>query len=156
MKPFHFTLEAVRTVRQRQEQNAMEQYAQALAFRQQALDRLEAVQRELSAGWNDLRDRLAKGCTAVEAAQANDYHRSVVRRRDECAVALGSAERRVNSALQTMLAARQQRELVDKFFTKQKGSHNRELARHEQKMLDDLAGRRNSSVLSWNPTEIPS
>ena len=30
MKPFHFTLEAVRTLRQRQEQDAMEQYAQAL------------------------------------------------------------------------------------------------------------------------------
>src|SRR5579871_163229 len=134
----------------------MEQYAQALAFRQQAVDRLEAAQRELNAGWNDLRDRLARGCTAMEAAQANDYHRSVVKRRDECTLALGNAERRVNSALQAMLAARQQRELVDKFFAKQKERHNRELTRQEQKMLDDLAGRRGNSVLAWNPSEIPS
>ena len=134
----------------------MEHYAQALAFRQQALDRLEAVQRELNAGWRELNAKLTKGCAAYEAAQANEYHKSLARRRDECSLALGTAERRVNATLQAMLAARQQRELVDKFFSKQKSRHERELLRQEQKLLDDLAGRRGNSILAWNPTEIPS
>ena len=100
--------------------------------------------------------RLAKGCAASEAAQAHEYHRSLVRRRDECAAGLGHAERRVNAALQAMLAARQQRELVDKYFDKQKSRHQQHAARNEQKLLDDLAGRRVNSVLTWTPTEMPT
>ena len=65
MKAFRFTLEAVRTLRQRQEQEAQEQYAQALLARQQALNRLDAVQRELNAGFAELRAQLAKGCAAA-------------------------------------------------------------------------------------------
>src|ERR1700728_1043481 len=120
MKSFRFTLEAVRTLRQRQEQIAMERYAEALAFRQQALDRLEKIGQELSAGMQDLRARLIQGCAASEAAQAGEYHKSLAKRRDEFTLALNHAERRVNAALQNMLGARQQRELVDKYFTKQK------------------------------------
>src|SRR5581483_1977478 len=52
-----------------------------------------------------------------------------------------------------MLAARREREIVDKFFEKQKSRHTREHLRLEQKMLDDLAARRGNSILSWNPAE---
>ena len=131
----------------------MEQYAQALLVRQQTLDRLDAIQRELNAGWQELRGQLAKGCAASHAAQAHDYHRALGKRRDEAIVALGVAERRVNAALQTMLTARQQREIVDKSCEKQKARHVREQFRTEQKLLDELAGRRTVSTLSWNPTE---
>jgi flagellar FliJ protein len=155
MKAFHFTLEAVRTLRQRQEQTCMEQYAQALLARQQAMDRLAVVQHELTTCHEALRVKLTAGCSASEIAQANDYHRALGRRRDECAAQLGAAERRVNAALQAMLAARQQREIVDKYFDKQKVRHQRDVARDEQKMLDDLAGRRGNSILTWNPTETP-
>jgi flagellar export protein FliJ len=153
MKAFHFTLEAVRTLRQRQEQATMEQYAQALLVRQQALDRLAAAQNELTVCAENLRAKLIAGCTASDAAQANEYHRSLARRRDECGAQLGLAERRVNAALQAMLGARQQREIVDKYFDKQKSRHQREVLREEQKLLDDLAGRRGNSILTWNPTE---
>ncbi len=156
MKPFHFTLEAVRTLRLRQEQNAMEQYAQALLIRQQTLDRLDAVQRELNSGWQELRGLLAKGCTASRAAQLQDYHRALGKRRDEVILALGVAERRVNAALQAMLTARQQREIVDKSREKQMARYLREQFLTEQKLLDDLAGRRTVSTLSWNPTEVLS
>jgi len=156
MKAFHFTLEAVRTLRQRQEQTCMEQYAQALLARQQATERLAAVQHELTVGWDELRVKLSAGCAASEAAQAHDYHRALGRRRDECQAQLGTAERRVNAALQAMLAARQQREIVDKYFDKQKVRHQRDVARDEQKMLDELAGRRGNSILTWNSTEMPS
>ena len=125
MKSFHFTLEAVRTLRQRQEQNAMEQYAQALLARQQALDRVQAVERELSAGWQEMREHLARGCTASRAAQAHEYHRSLEKRREECALILSTAERRVNAVFQAMLRARQQREMVDKCYEKQKVYHQR-------------------------------
>jgi hypothetical protein len=50
MKPFHFSLEAVRVLRQRQEKAALEQYASALNAQRQAEERQEAVQKELPSG----------------------------------------------------------------------------------------------------------
>ena len=155
MKPFHFTLEAVGTVRQRQEQKAMEHYAQSLIARRRAVDRLEAVERELNGCWQDWRRRLAGGCAAGEAAQAHAYQRSLAQRREECALALETAEQQVNATLHGMLLARQQREIVDKCFDKQKARHRREQARGEQKFLDDLAGRRGNSILAWKSAETP-
>src|ERR1700722_4154643 len=110
MKSFQFTLEAVRIVRQRHEQDAMERYAQALLARKQAMDRLDAVQREINSAWQELRSMLARSCPASRAAQAHVYHQSLEKRRNECATELGLAERRVNLSFQAMLHARQQRE----------------------------------------------
>src|SRR5271163_5047056 len=98
MKSFHFTLEALSTLRQRQEQTSMEQYAQCLIVRRQAVDGLAAVEQELSACWQERRSQLATGCTAVEAAQAHAYHLSLIKRRETCALTLETAERRVNAA----------------------------------------------------------
>ena len=151
MKPFHFTLEAVRVVRQRQEQDAMESYARTLLVRRQAVERLESVQQQINAGWQELRELLARGCAAGEATRAQSCHRVLEKRRDEYAAALGLAERRVNAAFNAMLAARHQREIVDKGFEKQKALHQREQQRGEQKFLDDLASRRPAGILSWNP-----
>jgi flagellar export protein FliJ len=155
MKAFHFTLEAVGTLRRLQEQKAMEQYARCLALRRQAADGLEAVRRELSACWQEWRGRLAGGFAAAEAAKAHAYQRLLIQRRDECTLVLEAAERRAAEALQFMLLARQQREIVDKFFDKQKARHQRDEVRGEQKFLDDLAGRRGNSVLAWKPADTP-
>jgi flagellar export protein FliJ len=152
MKPFHFTLEAVRTIRQRQEQVALEQYAQALLNRQLAAERLNSIQAELDECWRELRGHMVKGCSASTVTQSHDYHRVVTRRRDEAISSLGVAERRVNAAMQMMLAARQQREIVDKSCEKQKAHYQREQFRAEQKLMDDLAGRRSSVNFLLDPT----
>jgi hypothetical protein len=60
-----------------------------------------------------MRQLLAGGCAAAQAAQAQNYHRSLEKLREEAVAALGQAERRVNVASQAMLTARQQREMVD-------------------------------------------
>lgn len=133
----------------------MDQYGQCLLARRQVLDRLEMVQRELSACWQEWRGRMAGGCTAAEAAQAQAYQGLLTQRKNDCTVALETAERRVNAALQIMFQARQQREIVDKCFDKQKARYGREQARAEQKFLDDLAGRRGSSIFAWKPAETP-
>lgn len=156
MKAFHFTLEAVRTLRQRNEQKALERYAQALLSRQRAMERLDAAQRELDRNTAALTTALQSGSEALKISQINDYQRVLTTARDEAAKMLGDAERQLNVAHQAMIAARQQREIVDKFFDKQKAQHQRGLLQSEQKMLDDLAGRRNSSLFAWNSTPHPS
>jgi len=156
MKSFRFTLEALRVVRQRHEQKAMEKYAQTLIGKRTALDALEAVEHELARSWNEWREKMARGCTAADAMQAQVYQRSLKLRQEECARTLETAERRVNAAMQAMLIARQQREIVDKYCEHQKARYKREEARNEQKFMDDLAGRRGgNSLLTWKPMENP-
>lgn len=155
MKSFRFTLEALRTLRQRQEQKAMERYAKMLLARRQTFDALDAAHRELSACWQEWREKMAAGCTAADGTKAQEAQRVLSQRRDECAHALQTAERRVNAALQAMLLARRQREIVDKYCEQQKARHRRELARGDQKFLDDIAGRRGNSLLSWKAAESP-
>jgi flagellar export protein FliJ len=151
MKKFHFTLEALRTVRQQQEQAAMEQYAQALVAREQARQWVEGVRTKLGKTGQEILALLKDGCPASRAAQAQDYHRSLQQHLKEAITGLGQAECRVNMAKNAMLVARQQREIVDKCFDKQKDRHQREQLRGEQKLLDELASRRPASILSWNP-----
>ena len=133
----------------------MDQYGQCLLARRQAMDKLETVERELRLCLEELRGKLARGCTAAEAVQGHAYQRSLGQRRDECFFALETAERRVNAALQNMFHASQQREIVDKYFDKQKAAYAREQGRLEQKFLDDLAGRRGNSIFAWKPTDTP-
>jgi flagellar export protein FliJ len=152
MKAFRFTLESVLTLRQRQEQVAMSHYAQSLLAHQQASARLEAAQRELNANLQELRERITEGFAASQAAQAHGYIQLLEKNRQKCAAELKVAESRKNFAMQTMLVARQQREVVDKFFKRQKKRYDYERAREEQKTLDSLPQRR-VGVLSWNQSE---
>jgi flagellar FliJ protein len=151
MKAFRFTLEAVRTVRQRQENEALEQYARALLERQQVLDLLEVMDGRINEDWSHIRQLLAGGSTAAQIAQAHQYHRSLEKQRDDCVAALGQAERRVQNASQAMLLARQQREMVDTYREKQHTRHRRLEGREEQKLLDEFAVRRVTAVHAAQP-----
>lgn len=143
MKAFHFSLEAVRTLRQRQENDALEQYARALMVRQQALTALEAIRERIQANWVEIRRLLAGPWIGSQASQLQDYHCALDRRQQECVAALRVAERGVQAASHAMLQARQQREIVDTYRDKQLASHQRLAVREEQKMIDEFSGRRN-------------
>jgi flagellar export protein FliJ len=151
MKAFRFTLEAVRTIRQRQENEALEFYARALLSRQHALASLEAIHHRIAEDFARMRQLLAGGCTAAQAAQAQNYHRSLEKMREEAVGALEQAERRVNAASQAMLIARQQREIVDVYREKQQAVHQRAELREEQKTLDEFALRRVSAPGTAQP-----
>jgi flagellar export protein FliJ len=148
MKAFRFTLEAVRTLRQRQEQEAMETYARALLARQQVLDLLADMDQRIGRDFAQMRQMLAGRCTAAQAAQAQSFHASLEKKRDDCVAALGQAERRVNAASQDMLAAHQQREMVDVYRKKQHAVHQRLEMREEQKILDEFGSRRVTALLT--------
>jgi flagellar export protein FliJ len=148
MKAFRFTLEAVRTLRQRQEQQALETYARALLSRQQMLELLKEMDQRIGRDFVQMRQLLAGRCTAAQAAQAQNFHSSLEKKRDDCVAALGQAERRVNAASQAMLAARQQREMVDVYRGKQQAAHQRLELREEQKILDEFAIRRVTALNS--------
>jgi flagellar export protein FliJ len=155
MKPFKFSLEAVATTRRRKEQTALEQYAQALLTRQSAFARLETVQHELEAAWTRLRQTLESGCSASAATRLRQESQFLEEERVAGEAALAQAERGVSQALQQMLAARQQREAVEKFRGKQRLAHDRDMERVTQKFLDELATQRATPAQAWQTTTDP-
>lgn len=54
-----------------------------------------------------------------------------------------------------MLAARQQREVVEKFLRKQRASYDRDVQRDTQKFLDELATQRAPAAQTWRTTADP-
>jgi flagellar export protein FliJ len=155
MKSFRFTLQAVQTLRHRQEQQAMETYVHALLARQQVLDRLEAVRERIRRNQQEMNRLLASACAASPLAQASQYERVLEQQQAEQIAALALADRRVQNTFQAMLSARRRRKMVENFRAKQLARHQRAEWREEQKLLDDLASRRGRSILAWNPEEAP-
>ena len=146
MKPFHFSLQAVRTLRQRQEQLALERFTAAVRHREKAVNRLNSVTQQLHAGWSELKARLLKGATAFQIAQIQAYCDSVTARKKECEVYVKSAHRAMDVAWQNLLSVKQQLEVVVKYYEDQRRHYEREMDREEQKALDDMANRRATKV----------
>lgn len=140
MKPFKFTLEAVRTLRTRQEKNALEQYGKAVQAREQAVSLLWKVRQELEQTFRE-RLNLAEGASAADLAQLERWTGEVAAREQDCLQHVQLAAMRVEDAWQDLLKARQEREIVDKYLDRQRERHDRALEREEQKLLDELAGR---------------
>lgn len=155
MKPFRFTLEAAATVRKRVESNALEAYAQALLLHRRAVSELEANERALQEAWTSLRNALVNGCSASAMTQLRGHSQALEIARATCANALQQAEVTVQQTLQRMLAARRQRQVVDKFRSQQRGRHDRAFASETQKFLDELATQRATPALAWKTTNDP-
>src|SRR5579864_7355777 len=125
MKAFRFSLEAVQTVRHRQEQQALEIYVQALQARQQVMDRLEIIQGQIRSNQHEISRLLARSCTAAAVTQVNQYARALEKLQADQIIALALAERKVNNTFQAMVLARQQRKMVENFRAKQLNRHQR-------------------------------
>jgi len=149
MKPFKFTLQPLRTVRQRREQEAMEQYARALLERGRAFEQLHAAERALSAAQSEWHQKAQRGCRAEEMSRYAQYCDALARVRDEKQNLLAQAGCVTQARLKGMLHARQQREAVDKFLDRQQLAYDRALTREEQKLLDELAQRREERGLVY-------
>lgn len=153
MKSFRFTLQPLLVVRERQEREAMEAYARVLAEQQRLMTSLYEVERELGMAYGDSRRRLLDGAAVTHILQQQLYCAHLEERRKAAATEVASAGERVKKAVQTMMIARQQREVVEKFRANQRTVYDRELSMEEQKMLDELAGRQREPALSWKPSD---
>ena len=153
MKPFRFTLESVLIVRERQESEAKENYARELVAQRQAMAALRDAERELDEAFSEHRRRLVEGAPVVCLLQQQLYCAHLESNRKTAANAMAAAEDKVKQAVQAMVFARQQREVVEKFRGNQRAEYDRQMTMEEQKMLDELAGRRLDPALSWRTSE---
>lgn len=151
MKRFQFKLQAVLTLRQRAEQAALETYSRSIQARQDAASRLAQAEMALSDARRQWLHELADGCPAVRAAQSLQFCRLLEDRKREADQAVHAADQHLHHASQEMLAARQQREAVEKFLARQRERHERLLREEERRLIDDLIGRRPPVSLSGKP-----
>jgi flagellar export protein FliJ len=154
MKAFKFTLEAVRTLRTRQEKNALEQYGKAVQTREQATRLLWKVRGELEQIFEERRGR-TDGTAAADLAQFDKWSGEVANREKECLQTVQLASQRVETVWQDLLLARKEVEIVEKYLNQQRELYDRSLDREEQKSLDEMAGRRGAAhvltpAFAWN------
>jgi flagellar export protein FliJ len=142
VKPFRFKLQAVLILRQRAEQGALEQHARALQVRQQAADALARTDRQIADLWNSIRQVLVQGAPASELSRLDQYSHGLEAQRRSIESALREAGRKVETAVLKLLAARRDREAVERHCANQRRRHEWEQSRIEQKLLDDLVSQR--------------
>jgi flagellar export protein FliJ len=149
MKRFRFTLQAVLTLRQREEQAAQERYARALLQRQLAAQQLALAEEQLLRAQADQRRLLNGASTAAKLATAHALVRAAGERHDHGVATLQHAERAAQQSLQAMLAARRAREAVERFQSQQRRRHDAATQREEQKLLDEFSRRLPLAGLPW-------
>ncbi len=150
MKRFRFSLQALLLVREREEQVCAERYAVALQQRQDAKEAFARADANVRTTAESLRERVSRGLPAREFVQAQEHFRAVETRRRDARQALEAAERKVHAALREMLDARRRHELVERYRCKQKLRHERDAARHEARVQDELGLRKFAPARVWN------
>src|SRR5712691_87692 len=129
MKTFRFSLQALRLLRERQEQLVLQDYGKALQLWEQAHDQVDALQQQFQIACLEAQQKLIDGCCGSELAQLQAYCQALELRRRESELAARMARNKVSLAFTRLIAARQARAVVDKCFDKQKRRHDHERRR---------------------------
>jgi flagellar export protein FliJ len=154
MKSFQFSLQAVRTVREREEQQSLQHYVKALRAVDEARRQAEAVAAELAGVWLHLQEAVSGGSTAFEVQRLHDHCDAVLLRKRDRDLALQAARDAASGAFARYLAAHQARTAVEKLFVRQRASWERTRRAQAQKMIDEIAARGLGVILSLPPAEV--
>ncbi len=142
MKRFTFTLQAVLTLRQREERDSLEAYAVSLRVRQQAAEALSEANRMIES----IRSLRLQAGESLATAQA--MHQMQIRSelaqtvRAEAAQRLASAETDLEKRLRQVMLARQRREAVEHCREVQLQEYAKLEAQEENRLLDEFAARK--------------
>ena len=158
MKPFIFSLQAVRTLRQRQEQAALEAFGAAVRARQAAVDRRQQAERQLAATHEQLTLLQTEGAAIHHLNQVRGHCAALEQRLTAHHADCARAQTEANAAWEKLQDARQALELVDKLHARRRDQHERQLREEEQKQLDEMSARRwsvnlaggQSAGFAWN------
>jgi flagellar export protein FliJ len=142
MKPFRFSLQSLRVLREQKEQLAQQRFADALHACEEAAFQLHLASEELAAGWTSLCQDLSTGVPATKLMRTRAWCSVLEQRQKERAVTLQTARRAMDTAWREMMNAARDREVLDSYHDKCRRAYDREAQREEQKRLDELGVRR--------------
>lgn len=159
MKPFRFTLQPVRLLRERKEQTAQQNYANKLRAHESATAQLQQANRDLATAWDALCQELTHGSPAATLRRARAWCAALESRQQEHAAHLQQARRELEAASHELLNATRERQALDRLHDKHRDAHQREWLREEQKLLDEMGLRTspNAELLrGWSPALQPA
>jgi flagellar export protein FliJ len=156
MKNFKFSLQALMTLREREEQTALQDYGRSLRNLEEARRKLEQAQSELAQAQARVQERFLCAGPAVELAQLQEFCASMEKKNRECEYMVKVAQNKSQQAFTRLVAARQAKTVVTKYFETQKKRHQEQRRKYEQKALDDMVNSSGSALWSlkkatlWN------
>jgi flagellar export protein FliJ len=139
MKPFRFPLQAVLTVRMDRETKALEAFALAQAEFEKIVARFRQIQKEIEDVFDCRRAALKATANSEDVQQMQQGLRALQETSQRCKTQLERAQAILDEKSKSLLAARQEREIVEKVHQRQLARHRLQAARQEQRVLDDLA-----------------
>jgi flagellar export protein FliJ len=141
---FRFRLERVRAVRERAEDLAKQELAQALSRRSDTEVDLRAAEAQLERAHVEQRaltvEQRALGADELLARQA--FLERVEAQHGAHAVELSRREAEVSERDAELASAAGEHEMIERLRERQRGEHGRELANREQGALDELTASR--------------
>jgi flagellar export protein FliJ len=142
MKPFRFSLQSLRVLRQHKERNAQQRFAEAMRVCEEAAFQLQEASDELAAGWTSLCEELAGGVSATRLLRTRSWCNVLEARQKDRAEALRSVRSAMDAAWREMMLATRDREALDRHHDKCRRAYERDAQREEQKRLDEIGIRR--------------
>jgi flagellar export protein FliJ len=142
MKKFHFTLEAVQTVRARAAREALENYARKLRARLAAEANLAKAETALAEHLADWRRAMSHSFSPSQMLQHEHARVMLEARRNERARELREAAAETTHAYAAFQLSRQKSDVVDRFHDRQRREFNLGVLKEEQHLLDELAATR--------------
>ena len=138
--PFRFRLERVRALRERKEDLARVELAQAVSKLSESEDRLRAANERLARAREDHRSAAATGEASGADMRAHQaYLEHIEQQRSRGAQEIRRSQSEVADRDRLLGRARQEHEMLERLKERQRGEHVRDLARREVKALDELA-----------------
>jgi flagellar protein FliJ len=132
---YRFRLERVRALRERREEQVKQEFAVALQARQRSLDEVARINARIEA---------ARGAQLTAAADDLQAHQSYLERLEHALELelqdLARREVELSERRGELTKASQDLEALERLKEKGLDDHNRETARVEQNMLDEIAG----------------
>lgn len=147
MKRFRFSLQAVLTLRQRQEQDAMAEYAAAVAARSLAAAQWQRARHDWEAACDEWRTSLNQPGPAEGLVRGTGYLQLLQEQQATCAHRLAHADKAVQKASWKWVQAHRRKDSVDRYQEARMADYRRQCQREEQKQLDELALRPESALL---------
>ena len=147
MKKFKFSLEAVRQLKNRIEDEAAQKHARALVLVSKAKAELAETERELNAAAL-MQFSASKKTPASELMQLNQYISALEKLRRERLDRCLHAEKDATLARAALEKAAREREILDRVHEHQHGVDKLHLARQEQKWMDEIAQKMKRGLLA--------
>ena len=139
MKPFRFSLQPIRALKEQAEQAARERYAATLRACEEAATRMQQASVELTECWAGLCEKLASGVNSGELLRARAWCNVLELRVKERASALEAARHAVDAVWEQLMVATREREGLDRLHERRRVAYQRQALAAEQKVLDELA-----------------